>query len=115
MLQGKDVSSAWGISSQSNTRRTDKPGFAALIARRLAALPLAGIVRPASYWLESAHKLLFERDREAFGIIFGKLIDALAAEPALEGAGEKRRWPDVGFGSAAGLLCDALFGDPLLP
>jgi hypothetical protein len=114
-LQGKDVSSAWGDFLQSNARRTDKPGFAPLLARRLATLPLAGIVRPASYWLESAHKLLFERDREAFGIIFGKLVDALAAEPAPEGAGEKRRWPDEAVGSAAGHLCDALFGDPLLP
>ena len=66
-LQGKDVSSAWGDFLQSNARRTDKPGFAPLLARRLATLPLAGIVRPASYWLESAHKLLFERDREALG------------------------------------------------
>jgi hypothetical protein len=113
-LQGKDVSSAWRDFLQSDVRRTDKPGFAPLLARRLATLPLAGIVRPASYWLESAHKLLFERDREAFGIIFGKLIDALAAEPAPEGAGKKRRWPDAAVGSAAGHLCDALFGDPLL-
>lgn len=113
-LQGKDVSSAWSDFLQSNARRTDKPGFAALIARRLAALRLAGIVWPASYWLESAHKLLFERDCEAFGIIFGKLVDALAAEPAPEGAGEKRRWPEEAVGSATGHLCDALFGDPLL-
>ena len=116
-LQGKDVISAWSDFLQSNARRTDKPGLAALIARRLAALPLAGIVRPASYWLESAHKLLFERDCEAFGIISGKLVDALAAEPAPEGAVEKRkrRWPDEAVGSAAGHLCNALFGDPLLP
>ena len=114
-LQGKDVSSAWRDFLQSDARRTDRPGFAALIARRLAALPLARIVRPASYWLESAHKLLFERDCEALGIIFGKLVDTLAAEPAPEGAGEKRRWPDEAVGSAAGHLCDALFGDPLIP
>ena len=113
-LQGKDVSSAWTDFLQSDARRTDKPGFAGLTARRLAALPLAGIVRPASYWLESAHKLFFERDCEAFGIIFGKLVEALAAEPALEGAGEKRRWPDEAVGSAAGHLCAALFGDPFL-
>jgi len=113
-LQGEDVSSAWGDFLQSTARRTDKPRFAALIARRLAALPLAKIVRPASYWLESAHKLLFARDREAFGIIFDKLVDALAAEPAPEGAGKKRRWPDEAVGSAAGHLCDALFGDPFL-
>ena len=113
-LQGKDVSSAWRAFLQSDARRTDKPMFAALIARRLATLPLAGIVRPASYWLESAHKLLFERDCEAFGIIFGKLVDALAAEPTPEGAGEKRRWPDEAVGSAAGHLCDALFGAPLV-
>jgi hypothetical protein len=113
-LQGKDVSSAWEDFLQSNARRTDKPRFAVLFARRFATLPLTGSVRPASYWLESAHKLLFERDREAFGIIFGKLVDALAAEPTPEGAGEKRRWPDEAVGSAAGHLCDALFGDPLL-
>ncbi len=114
-LQGIDVSSAWSDFLHSNARRTDKPGFAALIARRLAVLPPAGTVRPASNWLESVHKLLFGRDREAFEIIFGKLVDALAAEPAPEGAGEKRRWPDEAVGSAVGHLCDALFGDPLLP
>ncbi|MGD0107514.1 MAG: SIR2 family protein [Rhodopila sp.] len=113
-LQGKDVSSAWGDFLHSNARRTDKPGFAALIARRLAALPLAGIVRAASNWLESAHKLLFGRDREAFEIISDKLVDALASEAAPRGAGEKRRWPDEAVGSAVGHLCDALFGDPLL-
>jgi SIR2-like domain len=113
-LQGNDVSSAWADFLQSNARRTDKPGFAVLLAKRLATLPLAGIVRPASYWLESAHKLLFERNCEVFRIIFGKLVDALAAEPTPEGAGERRRWPDEALGSAAGHLCDALFGDPLL-
>ncbi len=49
-----------------------------------------------------------------FEIIFGKLVDALAAEPAPEGAGEKRGWPDEAVGSAVGHLCDALFSDPLL-
>jgi len=113
-LQGNDVSSAWSDFLYSNARRTDKPGFAALIARRLATLPLAGIVRPASYWLEIAHNLLCERDREAFWIIFGKLVDALVAGPAPEGAGERRRWPDEAVNSAVGHLCDALFGDPLI-
>ena len=112
--QGIDVRSAWSDFLHSNARRTDKPRFAVLLARRLATLPLTGIVRPVSYWLESAHTLLFERDREAFGIIFGNVVDALAAEPAPERAVEKRRWPDEAVNSAIGHLCDALFGDPLL-
>jgi hypothetical protein len=113
-LQGKDVSSVWGDFLQSNARRTDKPGFAALVARRLAALPLAGIERPACYWLESAHKLLFERDRAALRIVSDKLIDALAVDPVPEGTRKKRRWPDEAVSSAAGCLCAALFGDPKL-
>jgi hypothetical protein len=112
--QGKDVRSAWRDFLQSEARRKDKPGLAALIARRLAAIPLTGIVRPASYWLENAHKSLFERDREALGIIFGKLVDVLAAEPAPEGTRNNRRWRDEAIGSAAGHLCSALLGDPVL-
>jgi hypothetical protein len=110
--QSKDVSSAWSDFLCSNARRTDKAGFPALVARRLAALPLAGIERPAAYWLESVHKLLFESDREAFGLVFSRLIDALAAECATEDTKEKRRWPDEAVSSAAGQLCCALFGDP---
>jgi hypothetical protein len=113
-LQGKDVSSVWGDFLQSNARRTDKPGFAALVARRLAALPLAGIERPACYWLESAHKLLFERDCAAFWTIANNLVDSLAVELATRGVGKKRRWPDEAVGSAAGHLCAALWGDPKL-
>ena len=118
--KGSDVAPAWIEFLQSSARRTDKPTFAALVARRLAVLPISAIVRPVSYWLGSAHKLLFERDRQAFEVVFDKLADALAVGPLSGGVeaiaeSERRDWPSEALGSAAGHLCDALFGDPVLP
>ena len=118
-LKGSDVvSSAWSDFLYSDARRSDKPRFAALIARRLAMLPVAPIVRAASYWVESAHKLLFEYDRQALEVMLDRLTVVLAADPDDAkpiGEGEKRDWASKSLGSAAGHLCEALFGDPLIP
>jgi hypothetical protein len=95
---------------------------AALIARRLARLPqpaLDAIIMPASYWLESAHKKLYERDPDAFQTVFDKLANILAgspasAEPRALAPGETRDWVNVSYGSATGHLAGALSGDPAL-
>jgi hypothetical protein len=122
LRNGTDVAPEWTQFLYSSARRADKPRIAALIARRLANLPqtsLDAIVMPASYWLESAHKQLYERDRDAFGMVFDKLANTLAenpasAEPEPPASGEVRDWVNVSFGSAAGHLAEAIFGDPML-
>ena len=116
-LNKRDVASSWSEFLQSTARRTDKPRFAALIARRLTVLPLVTIARAVTYWVESVHKLLFECDRQALEIIFDKLTDALASDPGDAKAGTertKRDWASESLGSAAAHLCGALFGDPAL-
>jgi hypothetical protein len=80
---------------------------------------LDAIIMPASYWLESAHKLLYESDPDAFRTVVDKLLDTLvgrptSGEPTALAPGEARDWAHVSYGSAAGRLANALFGDPAL-
>ena len=115
-LQGKDVSSAWTDFLQSNARRTDKPGVRS--AHRQAARHTTARRDCAAGKLlarKRAQASLRTRLRSFRGSSYGRLVDERPPEPAPEGAGEKRRRPDEAVGSAAGHLCDALFGDPLLP
>ena len=120
--KGADVALAWSQFLYSAGRQTDNPRVAVLIARRLATLPqpaLDAIIMPASYWLESAHKRLYERDRDAFQTVFDKLRDTLAgrpasAEPKALAPGEPRDWASLSLNSPAGRLADTLCGDPVL-
>jgi hypothetical protein len=120
--KGSDVAPAWTQFLYSAGRQTDNPRVAALIARRLATLPqpaFDAIIMPASHWLESAFKQLYERDRDAFQTVFDKLLDTLAgspasAEPKAAAPGEGRDWANFSLNSAAGRLVEALCGDPAL-
>jgi hypothetical protein len=116
LSKGNDVAAPWTQFLYSAARRSDKPKVATLIARRLQTLPqpaLDAIVTPATYWLESVHKPLSERDREACQMLFDKLLDTLAsrpasAEPKTLTPGESREW--LGR-SVAGSLAGTLLGD----
>jgi hypothetical protein len=120
--KGAEVASAWTQFLYSAARRTDKPKLAALIAGRLATLPqpaLDAIIMPASYWLESAHKQLYEHDPGAFHTVFDKLANTVAgspasAEPKALAPGETRDWVNASYGSATGHIAAALSGDPAL-
>jgi hypothetical protein len=122
LKKGADVASAWTQFLYSAARRTDKPKLAALIAGRLATLPqpvLDAIIMPASHWLESAHKQLYEHDPGAFHTVFDKLVSTVAAslasaEPKALAPGETRDWVNASYGSAAGHIAVALSGDPAL-
>jgi hypothetical protein len=119
LRRGNDVAVPWTQFLYSTARRSDKPKIAALIVRRLAALPqpaLGAIITPATYWLENARKQLYECDREALWTVFDRLVDALAtnpasAEPRTLAPGETRDWAGS---SAAGSLAETLLGDPKL-
>jgi hypothetical protein len=118
--KGTDVTPLWTKFLPITAQRADKPKIARLIARRLTRLPqpvLGPITMAASYWLESAHNQLYERDPEGFRLVFDKLVDTLAtrpasAEPRALTPGEKRDWVGTSLGSAAGRLAQALLGDP---
>jgi hypothetical protein len=122
LRKGNDVGALWTQFFYSTARRSDKPKIAALIARRLVTLPqpaLDAIIMPATYWLESSYKRLYERDRDAFQMVFDKLLDTLAgrpasAEPKRLALGETRDWVSLSLNSAAGRLAHVLFGDPVL-
>ncbi len=118
--KGADVALAWSQFLYSAGRQTDNSRVAVLIARRLATLPqpaLDAIIMPASYWLESAQKRLYERDPEAFRAVYDKLVYILAGRPAstepkAPAPGQARDWANFSFNSAAGRLVEALCGDP---
>ena len=121
LRQGIDVTAAWEKFLYSSPRRNDKPKLAAVIARRLAALPqnvLSAIIMPASYWIEALSKTLFDYDRKAFEALFARLVDSLATgtvavDQRPTGPARTRNWAEDAGNSAAGRIAAALFEDPL--
>lgn len=118
---GTDVTEPWTKFLQSGARWKDKPKIAALIARRLTALPQSAFERialAASYWIGNAHSQLHKCDRSAFDALFDRTTDTLSRvqppPPVTSASSEGRDWTNAALGSAAGHLAAALFADPAL-
>lgn len=122
-VPSEEIRTAWTRFLRSGARGgTDKPKFAALIARRLNQLPpvvLSQIILPAASWLETAAKRAFEIDEEAVRALFCRLLETLelepdAALPVSKAIVGDRDWLSSAWNSAAGHLTSVLFRDPIL-
>jgi hypothetical protein len=119
LRNGSNVAEAWTKFLYGGTRRTEKPKIALLIAKRLTALPeavLESIVMPTCYWLDAVHRQLFPCHAPAIYNLFDRLVAIIARNPASaeripSKIGQRQDWVNVALGSAAGNLCEVMFGD----
>jgi hypothetical protein len=111
---------AWRTFLFSSTREKDKPRFSALIAQRIANLPVnsvAGFIYPASDWLLKSSVILFANHPDQFNHVWSKIIEVLSSESEIFKTGMVRgskepAWATEALNSPVGKLAQAIMHDP---
>ncbi len=116
---GEFPTSSWKTFLGSEARKKDRPRLTALIARRLAALPMSGlatIVHPVTWWLHDKAETLFREHPDAFRAVWRAVLRLLWTEPDAGESGivhssRGRDWLNEAINAPAGHLAEALFKD----
>lgn len=113
---------AWAQFLQSAARRADKARLVRLIARRLCevdASAFAGVIRAATYWLQSISDVLYGTDPDATRAVFDRITAVVAIDPdkavihrRQTNTTTERDWLTSAIQSIAGELTGVLLHDP---
>lgn len=111
---------AWRTFLYSETRKTDKPKFTALIAERISRCPdnaIAEFIHPASDWILSISQNLSSIFPQTFDRILSKLINVLrlqlpGSKSAIIRGNKEPDWTTEAINAPVGKIAQALFNDP---
>jgi hypothetical protein len=111
---------AWKTFLNSDARKSDKPKLSALIAERIARLPidvLAQIVYPICEWLLTASGVLLRRFPKQFEGVWARIVSSCKSEPvsaqcAVIRGSREPDWAMEALNSPVGKLAEALMNDP---
>jgi len=112
---------AWRTFLNSDSRKTDKPKFSALIAERISRLPtnsIAELIYSISEWFLNLSKVLLSDYPEVFERLWVRLITVLRSEPGsaksnIVRTSKEPYWTEEAINAPVGKLAEVLMNDPI--
>lgn len=111
---------AWATFLNSESRKSDKPRFSALIAERISILPagvLAELIDPVSDWILTSSKVLLTEFPAQFDRVWEIMISVLKSNPdcgrsSVVRGNKEPDWAGEALNAPVGKLAQALMKDP---